>query len=109
MDLKIRIKMNCQQIYIVIKGNCSKSSLKKKRTASSARAYGRIGRVLGRSANVADACVEQALVGVWLVAAKGLAVDVLDAPEAAGGDGGLLGVGGDGNIVTCCCRAAAVG
>lgn len=60
-------------------------------TASVARANLLIGGVGGVSANVADTRIVKTLVG------KVLAVEVLNAPEAAGGDGGLLGALGDGD------------
>ena len=53
-------------------------------TASSSRAHGAVAGRFGVAANVADARVQQALVS------KVFAVHVLDAPEAAGGDGALL-------------------
>ena len=58
-------------------------------TTSAARAHGAVAGALGVAANVTDAGVEQAL------AAKVFAVHVLDAPEAAGGEGALLRAVGD--------------
>ena len=58
-------------------------------TSSAARAHSAVARALGVAANVPDAGVQQAL------AAKVFAVHVLDAPEAAGGDGALLRAVGD--------------
>lgn len=60
------------------------------RTTSLSAAHGAVGRVLQVAADVADLCVDEALVG------KVLAVEVLGAPEAAGRDGAELRVGGDG-------------
>jgi hypothetical protein len=58
---------------------------RRKPTTGVARAHGPVRRAARVAANVADARVVQALV------AKVLAVQVLDAPEAAGGDRGRLG------------------
>lgn len=75
------------------------------RVAGVAAADGAVGRVGEVAADVADAGVDEALLG------EVLAVEVLDAPEAAGGDGGLLrarreggaggGVGGEGHCGGC--------
>lgn len=53
-------------------------------------AHGAVRRVRRVAADVAHAGVEDG------VAREVVAVEVLDAPEAAGGDGGFLGVGGHG-------------
>ena len=72
--------------------------LRRALTAGAARADCAVAGVAGVTSNVADLGVIQPL------AIKVLAVDVLDAPEAAGGDGGLLRAGGDG---FCCGGGAA--
>ena len=59
-------------------------------TSTSAIADGFVSRVLAVAADVPDLCVEQALAG------EVLAVEVLGAPEAAGGNGAALGAVGDG-------------
>lgn len=58
-------------------------------TSSTTRAHGAVAGALCVAADVADAGVQQAL------AAKVLAVHVLDAPEASGGQGALLRAVGD--------------
>lgn len=59
-------------------------------TASLAAADGAVGRVGQVAADEADFGVDEALAG------KVLAVEVLGAPVAAGGDGAALGAFGDG-------------
>lgn len=61
--------------------------------AGAAAADAAVGRVLGVATDVADTRVEEAL------AVEVLAVEVLDAPETAGGDGALLGRVGDGGTL----------
>jgi hypothetical protein len=58
-------------------------------TTSAARAHSAVAGALCVATNVADAGVQQAL------AAKVFAVHVLDAPEAAGGQGAFLRAVGD--------------
>ena len=48
-----------------------------------------IGRIVGVASDVSDTCVDQTFTG------KLLAVHVLDAPKAAGGNGAFLSIGGD--------------
>ncbi len=62
-----------------------------KLTSCRARAHRPIRRVLSITTNISHARIVQAL------ALKVLAVEVLNAPEAAGCDGGLFGALGDGN------------
>lgn len=61
---------------------------KGKRTSCAPTAHGAIARAVRIAADVSYARIQQAL------APKGLAVHVLDAPEAACGDGRALGTGG---------------
>lgn len=60
--------------------------MRAKLTASVAATYGAVGRRGGVATAVADLRVEQAL-----AVAEGLAEQVLNAPEAACGDGSLFG------------------
>lgn len=59
------------------------------RTSGAAAADSSVVGALGVAADVADAGIEQAL------AVEMFTVEVLDAPEATGGDGAFLSVGGE--------------